>query len=54
MLTSWTDKEHSPKSRPYTGMRGLACALGLSLPAANNFGGRLGQETSIDSRRIRH
>ena len=54
MLMSWTYKEHSTKSRPVTGMRGVVCALGLSLSAAINFGGRPGQETSIDSRRIRH
>jgi hypothetical protein len=54
MLTNWTYKEHATKSRPYNGMRGVVCALGLSLSAANNFGGRLRQETSIDSRRIRH
>ena len=53
MLTSWIYKEHSTKWQPRGAMRGVVCALGLSLSAVNNFGGRLGQETSIDSRHIR-
>lgn len=55
MLTSQTYKEHSTKwQQPGGAMRGVVCALGLSLSTVNNFGGKLGQETSIDSRHIRH
>jgi hypothetical protein len=55
MMTSRTYKEHSTKWQPRAGMYPVVCALGLglSLSAINVFGDRLGQETSIDSRRIR-
>jgi hypothetical protein len=54
MLTSWTYKEHTPKQPAYAGMGGVCLRVGLSLSSVNIFGGRLGQETSIDSRHTRH
>ncbi len=53
MMTNWTPKEHKAKGQPYAGARGVIC-LGLGSSSVNTFGGRLGQETSIDSRQIRH
>jgi hypothetical protein len=58
MLTSWTYIEHTTKRQPHAGMRPVCLASGLSLASVtlgvNTFSGRLGQKTSIDSRRIRH
>ena len=57
MTTSWTYQEHTVKRQPSTGMPGVCLAGGLSLASVksvvNTFGGRLGQEASIDSRYIR-
>jgi hypothetical protein len=55
MLISWTNKEHSTKRQPGTGMRGMCSSVGLGLLPVNTFGGRLGQRqaTAIDSRYIR-
>ena len=53
MLMSRINKEHSMKWQPCAAMYPVVCSLGLTLSATNIFGGRLGQETSIDSRRIR-
>src|SRR5438034_8693032 len=58
MMTSRTYKEHSTKWQPCAAMYAVVCTLGLSSASVslrtNIFGGRLGQEASIDSRRIRH
>jgi hypothetical protein len=55
MLTSWTFKEHTAKRQPCAAIYGAVYALRLSLSSViNTFSGRLGQETSIDSRHIRH
>jgi hypothetical protein len=54
MMTSRTNKQHSTKWQPCAAMYTVVCSLGLTLSATNIFGGRLGQEASIDSRRIRH
>jgi len=54
MMTSRTHKEHNAKQQPRIGMRAAAWCVGLSLSPTNTFGGELGQETSIDSRYIRH
>jgi len=54
MLMSRTYKEHSMKWQPCAAMYAVVCSLGLTLSANNIFGRRLGQETSIDSRNIRH
>ncbi len=54
MLTSWTYKEHTAKRPSCAGMRGVCLSVSLSLSPINIFGGRLGQETSIDSRHNRH
>src|SRR5947208_8571261 len=53
MMTSRTYQKHSTKWQPCAAMYTVVCSLGLSLSATNMFGGRLGQEASIDSRRIR-
>jgi len=53
MLTSRTHKEHSTKWQPCAAMNAVVCSLGLTLSATNIFGGRLGQETSIDSRQYK-
>src|SRR5438128_10147499 len=53
MMTSRRNKQHSTKWQPCAAIYTIVCSLGLSLSATNIFGGRLGQETSIDSRRIR-
>ncbi len=57
MLTSKTYKEQSMKWQPCSAIYTVVCSLGLSLvsvsSATNIFGGRLGHETSIDSRHIR-
>jgi hypothetical protein len=53
MMTSRTYQKHSTKWQPCAAMNAVVCALGLSLSATNIFGGSLGQEASIDSRRIR-
>jgi len=52
MKTSWTHIEH--KRRPSTWMRAAACGLDLSLSPTNYFGDRLGLETIVESRNIRH
>src|SRR5881394_524859 len=52
MMTSRTNKQHSTKWQPCAAMYTVVCSLGLPLSATNIFGGRLGQERSIDSRRI--
>lgn len=57
MLTSRTDKERVSKWQPGAAMYQPVCASGLSLASVslgtNIFGGRLGQEMSIDSRHTR-
>jgi len=53
MMTGRMNKEHSMKWQPCAAMYPVVCSLGLTLSAANIFGGLLGQETSIDSRRIK-
>ena len=53
MLKSRTYKEHTMKWQPCAAMYTVVCSLGLTLSATNSFGGRLGQETSIDSRNIK-
>ena len=53
MMTGRINKEHSMKWQPSAAMYRVVCSLGLTLSAANIFGGLLGQETSIDSRRIK-
>src|SRR5437870_5047365 len=57
MMTSRTYQKHSTKWPPCAAMYAVVCSLGLSSASVslrtNIFGGRLGQETSIDSRRIR-
>jgi hypothetical protein len=54
MLMMTTYKEHSMKWLPRAAMCVVVCSLGLNLSAINMFGGRLGQETSIDSRITKH
>jgi len=54
MLTSRTYKEHAAKWQPSAAMRSLCPRVGLTCSSVNIFGGRLGQETAIDSRNIRH
>jgi len=53
MMTSRTYQKHSTKWQPCAAMYTVVCSSGLTLSATNIFGGRLGQEASIDSRRIR-
>src|SRR6266480_5426961 len=57
MMTSRTNKKHSTKWQPCAAMYTVVCSLGLSSASVslrtNIFGGRLGQEASIDSRYIR-
>jgi hypothetical protein len=57
MMMSWTYQEHTAKRQPCAGRRGVCLRMRLSLASVslgtNIFGGRLGQETSIDSRYIR-
>ncbi len=53
MLTSWTCKEYTAKRQPRAGMTGVCLQAGFGLSSVNIFGGRLGPETSIDSRHIR-
>jgi hypothetical protein len=52
MMTNRTFNEHA-KWQPCAAIYGLVCVLRLSLLSVNMFGGRLGQEASIDSRHIR-
>ena len=54
MTTNWTFKEYSAKRQRRGGMHAVCLPTVLSLSPAYKFGGRLGNETSIDSRRIRH
>jgi len=54
MLTTRTYKEHSMKWQPSAAMCAVVCSLGLTLSAINTFGGRLGQEASINSRKTKH
>jgi len=53
MMTSRTYKQPIDKWQPCAAMYTVVCSVGLTLSATNIFGGRLGQETSIDSRHIR-
>ena len=53
MMTSRTYKEQPTKWQRCAAMYEIVCSLGLTSSALNMFGGRLGQETSIDSRHIR-
>jgi len=57
MMTSRTNQKHSTKWQPCAAMYTVVCALSLSSASVslrtNIFGGRLGQETSIDSRHIK-
>jgi len=53
MMTSRTYQKHSMKWQPVAVMHAVVCSLGLTLSATNIFGGRLGQEASIDSRNIK-
>ena len=50
MLMSRKHREHPTKWQPCGAMYGGVCASGMRLLATNNFGGRLGRRTSIDSR----
>jgi hypothetical protein len=54
MLTSRTYTEHLAKWQPSAAMRSVCLRTGLSLSFVNIFGGRLGQETAIDTGNIRH
>ena len=58
MMMTRTYKEQSTKWQPCAAMYTVVCSLSLSSASVslrtNIFGGRLGQETSIDSRHIRH
>ena len=58
MLTSRTYKEHAPKWQPAAAMRSVCLSSRLSLASVtsgvNIFGGRLGQETAIDTGNTRH
>jgi len=54
MLTTRTYKQHPTKWQPCAAMYPVVCSLGLTLSAIDTFGGRLGQERSIDSRNLRH
>ena len=54
MMTNWTFKEYTAKRQPCAAVYGVVYALRLSLSSVNTFSDRLGQETSIDSRHIRH
>ena len=58
MMMSRTYKEPVDKWQPCAAMYTVVCSLGLSSASVslrtNIFGGRLEQETSIDSRHIRH
>lgn len=54
MLTSWTNKEHTPKRRINAVMSGVCLSVGLGLSSAYTFVGRLDQTPFINSRRIRH
>jgi hypothetical protein len=57
MMTSRTNKQPVDKWQPCAAMNAVGCALDLSSASVslrtNIFGGRLGQEASIDSRYIR-
>ena len=53
MTTNRTYKEHEMKWQPCAMYR-VVCSSGLTLSAIKTFGGRLGQEQSIDSRNLRH
>ena len=54
MMTTRTYKEHSMKWQPCAAMYVVVYSIGLTLSAPNTFGGKLGQEASIDSRNLRH
>ena len=54
MLKTRTYKEHSMKWQPCAAMNRCVVTLSLTVSAINTFGGRLGQEASIDSRQYKH
>jgi hypothetical protein len=54
MMTSWTNHEHTAKRQRRGGMRAVCLPTVLSLSPVNRFNGKLGNETSIDSRYSRH
>ena len=53
MLMSRTHREDSTKWQPCAATYGSVVSLGLTLSATNIFGGKLGRETSIDSRQYK-
>jgi hypothetical protein len=53
MMMSWTNRKHAAKRPGYSGT-GACLRVRLSSSPVNIFSGKLGQETSIDSRNIRH
>jgi hypothetical protein len=54
MMTNWTIKKQTAEWQRFAAAYRPACALRPSSSPLNTFGGRLGQETYIDSRHIRH
>ena len=54
MLKSTTYKEHSMKWQPRAATNPCVVTLDATVSAINMFGGRLGQEASIDSRQDNH
>ena len=53
MLMSRTYRKDTTEWLPSGAMYGGVCAFGLSSSALDSFSGRLGQETSINRRKIR-
>ena len=49
MMMNRKHKEHSTRWQPRAAMCAVVCSLGLTLSAAHNFGGKLGQQTAIDN-----
>jgi hypothetical protein len=54
MLTTRISREHPMKWQPSAAMYVVVCSLGLTMSAINKFGGRLGQEASIDIRKTKY
>jgi hypothetical protein len=54
MLMNMTHKEQTMKWQPCAAMYSLVCSLGQTFSATSIFGGRPGQQRSIDNRNIRH
>jgi hypothetical protein len=54
MMTTRKFQKESTKWQPRAAMNRVVYSLGLTLSETNIFGGRLGQQTLIDNRQLKH